>query len=55
MNKIKISKKTTLTIPGAPLSSEEFKSMIQEAEKGPFYSMQHTTQLIDKWKTKYAK
>ena len=54
MSKLK-SSKTSLAVPGAQLSEEEFKSMIKEAEKGTFYTMQQTIQLIDKWKQKYAK
>ncbi|MCE7073460.1 hypothetical protein LZG74_24325 [Dyadobacter sp. CY327] len=54
MGKIKTSKKN-LVISGAPLSDEAFKDMIRDAEKGPFFSMQETTQIIAKWKSKYAK
>ncbi|MCF2490460.1 hypothetical protein [Dyadobacter sp. CY347] len=54
MGKTKTSKKN-LIISGAPLSDDEFKNMIRDAEKGPFFSMQETTQIIAKWKSKYAK
>jgi hypothetical protein len=54
MGKTKTSK-NNLTTSGAPLSDEEFKIMVKEAEKGPFFNMQETTQIIDKWKSKYAK
>ncbi|WAC10728.1 hypothetical protein [Dyadobacter pollutisoli] len=53
MGKTKTSK-SNLATSGAPLSEEEFKIMIKEAEKGPFYSIQETTLIIDKWKSKYA-
>ncbi|KQS25471.1 hypothetical protein ASG33_22505 [Dyadobacter sp. Leaf189] len=54
MGKIQPSKKNLAT-PGVPLSEEEFLHIVQKAEKGPFYSASETAQIIENWKSKYAK
>ena len=56
MRKSKIKVKRNLAIPGEPMSQEEFVSLIKEAEKGPFKSMDNFTEDIKAlWKKKYGK
>ena len=39
-------------IPGDPISLEEFKEGIKEAEKGPFYTISEAKKIIDEWRRK---
>jgi hypothetical protein len=54
MGKIK-SDKVNYATPGEPMSEQEFKKMINEAEKGPFHSLDTVKAELEKWKLKYAK
>lgn len=36
--------------PGDPLSLEEFKKGIKEAEKGPFYTVEESKRMIAQWR-----
>jgi hypothetical protein len=53
MGKIK-SQKVNYAIPGDPMSQQEFEQMIQEAGKGPFYSVEQVKTELAKWKAKYS-
>ena len=37
-------------LPGNPISIEEFKKGIKNAEKGPFHTVEESKQLIEKWR-----
>jgi hypothetical protein len=37
-------------LPGDPLSLEEFKKGIKEAEKGPFYTVEESKRMIAQWR-----
>ena len=39
-------------LPGEPITLEEFKAGIQEAEKGPFYTISEAKKIIDEWRRK---
>jgi hypothetical protein len=39
-------------LPGEPLSLEEFKKGIKEAEKGPFYTVEESKRMIARWREK---
>lgn len=53
MGKFKVLRNIPIT-PIASMNAQEIKIMIQEAEKGAFYTMQEVDQKINKWKTKYS-
>jgi len=42
------------TIPGRALSKKEFKKMILDAEKGPFYTIPQLKAELANWKAKYS-
>ena len=39
-------------VPGDPITLEEFKAGIEEAEKGPFYTISEAKKIIDEWRKK---
>jgi hypothetical protein len=39
-------------LPGDPISLEEFKAGIKEAEKGPFYTIDESKKMIAEWRKK---
>jgi len=39
-------------LPGEPITLEEFKAGIQEAEKGPFYTISEAKKIIEEWRRK---
>ncbi len=48
--------KKNYATPGEPMSEAEFKSFVQEAEQGPFYSSDDLKKkVMATWKKKYAK
>lgn len=47
--------KDNYVLPGRPLTDEEMKSMVQEAQQGKFHSMQDLKQKIAERKSKYAR
>lgn len=52
---IKTEKKTepgSWALPGNPITLEEFKAGIKEAEKGPFYTASEAKKIIDEWRRK---
>ncbi len=44
------SKEKKWAIPGEPLDSDEFTKGIEEAEKGSFYSIEESKQLLKEWR-----
>jgi predicted transcriptional regulator len=38
------------TLPGDHLSLDEFKKGIEEAEKGPFYTIEESKKIIAQWR-----
>lgn len=54
MSKAK-SSKNNIALAGPPFDQTEFEQMIEDAEKGPFHSIQTLKEEILKWKTKYSK
>jgi hypothetical protein len=53
MGKLKQTK--NYAVLGVPMTQQEFELMVQEADKGPFHSIEKVKQAIDKWKLKNAK
>jgi len=39
-------------LPGDPITLEEFKAGINEAEKGPFYTIEESKKIIEGWRKK---
>ncbi len=37
-------------LPGNPISIEEFKEGIKNAEKGPFYTVEESKQKLEEWR-----
>lgn len=37
-------------LPGDPLTDDEFKASIKEAEKGPFYSVEQSKKILGEWR-----
>ena len=37
-------------LPGNPLTLDEFKAGIKEAEKGPFYTIDESKKIIKEWR-----
>ncbi len=42
-------------LPGLPMTQQELELMIQEADKGPFHTLEKVKATINKWKLKHAK
>ena len=49
MKKIK-SNNNNWAIPGEPITIDEFKAGIQEAEKGPFMTLEELKKAVEEWK-----
>ena len=54
MDKLKTDNKN-YALPGLPMTQQEMESMIREAEKGPFHSVEKVKATLNKWKAKHAK
>jgi hypothetical protein len=54
MTKVK-SSKTNYALPGREMDQKELEQMINEAQKGPFHSVQSLKEEISKWKAKHSK
>ena len=53
--KIKVVPKRNLAVPGKPLSKEEFKELIEEAENGTFHSVSESKKIFQDWRKKHYK
>jgi hypothetical protein len=42
--------KKSWALPGEPLTLEEFKKGIKEAEEGPFYTIEESKKMIAQWR-----
>jgi len=49
---IKAKETDSWALPGKPLSLEEFKAGIKEAEEGPFYTVEESKKMLDGWRKK---
>ena len=38
-------------LPGDPLTVDEFKAGIKEAEKGPFYTIEESKKILREWRS----
>jgi hypothetical protein len=47
---IKSKETSHWALPGDPLSVDEFKAGIKEAEKGPFYTIEESKKIIEEWR-----
>jgi hypothetical protein len=50
VTKTKVS--SSWALPGDPISLEEFRAGIKEAEKGPFYTIDESKKMIAEWRKK---
>ena len=39
-------------LPGGPITLDEFKAGIQEAEKGPFHTIGESKKILEEWRRK---
>ena len=39
-------------LPGDPITLDEFKTGIKEAEKGPFHTIEESKKIIEEWRRK---
>lgn len=46
------TKETAWALPGEPISIDEFKAGIKEAEKGPFYTIEESKKILAEWRKK---
>jgi hypothetical protein len=44
--------KKSWALPGEPISINEFKAGIKEAEKGPFYTIGESKKMLAEWRKK---
>jgi hypothetical protein len=44
------TKETSWALPGEPISLDEFKTDIKEAEKGPFMTLEELKKSVEEWK-----
>lgn len=49
---IKKTEPGSWSLPGEPITLEEFKAGIKEAEKGPFYTVSEAKKIIVEWRRK---
>ena len=42
--------KKSWALPGEPISIDEFKAGIKEAEKGPFYTIKESKKILSEWR-----
>ena len=47
---IKCKEADNWALPGDPLTTDEFKKGIKEAEKGPFYTIEDSKKIIAEWR-----
>jgi len=47
---IKTKKADSWALPGDPITLEEFKAGIKEAEKGPFYTIEESKKMLAEWR-----
>lgn len=41
-------------LPGDPITAEDFKAGIKEAEKGPFYTIEESKKILKEWRSQKA-
>lgn len=39
-------------LPGEPITLDEFKAGIKEAEKGPFHTIEESKKILEEWRRK---
>jgi len=49
---IKSKETESWALPGNPISIEEFKDGIKKAERGPFYTIEESKQILVAWRKK---
>ena len=54
-SKTKIKAKENLAIPGKPMTEAEFIKTIENAEKGPFYTIEESKKMFQEWRKKHYK
>lgn len=47
---IKDKLKDSWVVPGDSISLQDFKKAIKEAEEGPFYTIEESKKMIEKWR-----
>ena len=47
---LKIKEKDKWAIPGEPITVDEFKAGIKEAEKGPFFTIDESKKILQEWR-----
>ncbi|MCF8360892.1 MAG: hypothetical protein K9H26_19240 [Prolixibacteraceae bacterium] len=46
------TEKKNWSLPGEPLTEEEFKKGIKQAEKGPFFTIEESKITMEQWREK---
>lgn len=54
-SKTKVKAKINYAVPGKPLSGEEFNKLIEDAEKGEFYTTEESKKMFEAWRKKHYK
>jgi hypothetical protein len=49
---IKLKESESWALPGNPISLDEFKAGIKEAEKGPLYTVEESKKKLEEWRKK---
>jgi predicted transcriptional regulator len=49
---IKAKETDSWALPGKSLSLDEFKAGIKKAEKGPFYTVEESKNMLEEWRKK---
>lgn len=49
---IKSKETESWALPGNPISIDDFKDGIKKAEKGPFYTIEESKQILEAWRKK---
>ena len=49
---IKTKEKDNWALPGDPLTLDQFKAGMKEAEKGPFYTVDESKKMLEEWRKK---
>ena len=47
---LKVKETDKWAIPGEPITVNEFKAGIKEAEKGPFFTIEESTKILKEWR-----
>jgi len=55
MAKSKSKSAKNYAVPGKPMTQKEFKWLIEEAEKGPFFSIEESKKKFEAWRKKHSK